>query len=463
VTDTPEEHPASSQRRLGGATATLVVVASMVGTGVFTTTGFLIRDIASPMAVLATWLVGGLLALCGALSYAELVAALPRNGGEYQLLARIYHPVVGFVAGWISLVVGFSAPIAASALAFGRYLGAVVEGVNPTIAALILVVALSALHAAHVTAGGAVQNVFAAAKVIVILGLVVGGLLRGDPQRLLAEGGPPLIDAVISPAFAVGLIFVSFSYSGWNGAAYLAGEVRRPSRTLPRALLLGTGMVAALYLGLNLVFLAAAPASDLAGVVEVAHVASVQLFGDRAAALLSSGIALLLVSSVSAMIMSGPRVYEAMGQDYPALRVLSRRTTHGGPVMAVALQSVVASAMLLTATFEALLTYIGFTLSLSAGLTVVGVLVLRRREPGLERPYRTCALERTSVAGVGPHRQPAPASPRALRYESGAFRTLTGERKPRGGAPASSRPSSTGERTPKPKPAEILARSLRRS
>ncbi len=378
-----------SHRRLGGWTATLLVVASMVGTGVFTTSGFLIRDIGSPAAVLATWLAGGLLAICGALSYAELVAALPRNGGEYQLLTRIYHPAVGFAAGWISLVVGFSAPIAASALAFGHFLGAVVDGVNPTLAGLLLILVLSVLHAVHVMAGSRVQNLAAGAKVAFILVMAVGGLILGDPHRLVSGGQIPLIRAVFSSPCAVGLILVSFSYSGWNGAAYLAGEVREPSRTLPRALLVGSALVTVLYLGLNAAFLAAAPASELAGVVEIAHVASVHLLGATAAGALSVGIAVLLVSSVSAMIMSGPRVYEAMGQDYRRLGLLAQRTKHGGPVVAVALQGVIASAMLFTATFETLLTYIGFTLSVSAGLTVIGVFVLRRREPDLRRPYRT--------------------------------------------------------------------------
>lgn len=376
-------------RRLGAATATLIVIASMIGTGVFTTTGFLVRDIPSSPAVLLAWLVGGLLALCGALAYGELVAALPRNGGEYQILARVYHPAVGFVAGWISLVVGFSAPIAASAIGFGSYLAAIVPAVNPTAAAAILVVGLSALHAAHVTAGSGLQNAFTIGKVLLIAGFVGGGLVVADPARVFASGTMPVADAVISPQFAVGLILVAFAYSGWNGAAYIAGEVRRPDRVLPLALFLGTGVVVLLYLGLNVVFLASAPPEELAGVVEVGHVAATRLFGPGTGAAVSAVIALALVSSVSAQVMAGPRVYEAMGVDYRRLAVLARRSDRGGPVGAVVLQGTIALAMLLTSTFEALLTFIGFTLSLASGLAVVGVIVLRRREPDLRRPYRT--------------------------------------------------------------------------
>jgi APA family basic amino acid/polyamine antiporter len=390
----------STLRRLGLVTATLVVVASMVGTGVFTTTGFLVRDIRSLPAVLVAWLVGGVFALCGALSYAELVAALPRNGGEYQLLGRVFHPAAGFVAGWISLVVGFSAPIAASALACGSYAQAVVPQLEATLVALLLVVGFSVLHAVHVTLGGGVQNVFAAAKVLLITVFIVAGLMVRFPGHLVADGAPPLLGSMLTPAFAVGLIFISFSYSGWNGAAYLAGEVRDPARTLPMALIGGTALVTLLYLGLNAVFLAAAPAAELEGVVEVGHVAALRIFGADTGALFSAGIALLLVSSVSAMIMAGPRVYQAMGEDHPRLRLLASRTRHGGPAAAVALQGMVAVAMVLSSTFEALLTYIGFTLSLSAGLTVAGVLVLRRREPDLDRPYRTWGYPVTPLAFV---------------------------------------------------------------
>jgi APA family basic amino acid/polyamine antiporter len=384
-------------RRIGLPTAALLVVANMVGTGVFTTTGFLVRDLGSPSAILLAWAVGGVLALCGALTYGELAAALPRNGGEYHLLSRIYHPALGFLAGFISLVVGFSAPIAAASLAFGSYLGANLPGLPPVASALGLVVALSTIHALHVTAGGAVQNLFTVVKIALIVVFVVGGLMMGDPSRILSGGEGSLAGAAVSPAFAVGLIYISFSYSGWNGAIYLAGEVREPARTLPRALFAGTAVVMALYLGLNFIFLASAPLNELSGVVEVGHVAAIHLFGEGAGRLLSLAIALALVSSVSAMVMAGPRVYQVMGEDHGPLSFLRHRTRNGGPAAAVCLQAAVACLMVVTAAFETLLTYIGFTLSLFAGLTALGVTVLRRREPGLERPYRVWGYPGTTA------------------------------------------------------------------
>ncbi len=382
----PEDN--STVRRLGTATAMLLVVANMVGTGIFTTSGFLVRDLNSPLATLFAWLVGGAFALCGALSYAELATFMPRNGGEYQLLSRIYHPCVGFVAGCISLLVGFSAPIAASALAFGKYVNVLIPSLPVTPAALLLVVVASAMHATHVAFGSHAQNFLSAAKVLLILMFIIGGFALGDFRYLIRES-QPIHQAMLSPAFAIGLIYVSFSYSGWNAAAYLAGEIRRPERSLPVALFGGTAIVMALYVGLNIVFLASAPPHELAGVLEIGHVSATHLFGDKAGGLLSALIALALMSSVSSMVMAGPRVYHAMGEDYRPLSRLKTRTRHGGPVIAVLLQAAVAMLMAATASFEFILSYIGFTLSIFTGLTVVGLFVMRRRERDVPRPYKT--------------------------------------------------------------------------
>jgi APA family basic amino acid/polyamine antiporter len=386
---------------IGARSATMLVVASMIGTGVFTTTGFLVEALRSPAAVLAAWIVGGLLALSGALSYAELSAALPRNGGEYHLLGRIYHPAVGFAAGIVSLVVGFAAPLAASALAFGHYLSAALPGIPSLPAAVVVVVVFTLMHGIDVTWGSRFQGVVTAAQVALIASMAATGLVLGEPSRLLVAGPQPVLATTLSPAFAVALIFVSYAYSGWNGAAYIAGEVRTPSRTLPLALLFGTGLVTALYVGLNVVYLASAPASDLSGVIEVANVAAQRLVGAPGGRVLSGLIALVLASSVGAMLMAGSRVYEAMGCDHRALSFLARRTRRGAPVVAVALQAALALAMVATSSFGTLLGFIGFTLSVSAGLTVLGVLVLRVREPQLARPYRTWGYPFTPLLFVG--------------------------------------------------------------
>lgn len=380
--------PPPQLRRLGPLTATLLVVASMVGTGVFTTTGFLVRDIGSSTAILVCWALGGLLALTGALSYAELAAALPENGGEYALLSRVYHPLLGFMSGWVSFVVGFSATIAAVALGFSSYLQRVVPGVPGLPVAMGLVVLLTLVHGFRVSTGGRFQDVFTAAKVLLVAGFAVAGLLAGDPSLLLQGGEQTLREALPGSGFAIGLVYISFSYLGWNASVYVAGELRDPGRTLPLSLVLGTLAVTVLYLALNAVFLEAAPAGELSGVLEVGHVAAEHLFGEGAARVLSGIIAVGLISTVGAFVMTGPRIYEAMGQDFPALAFLSGRTPEGGPWRALGAQCVLCLVLMLTASFDALLTWIGFTLSLFAAATVAGVFVLRLREPGLPRPYR---------------------------------------------------------------------------
>jgi basic amino acid/polyamine antiporter, APA family len=384
-----------AQRRLGLVAATALVVANMIGTGVFTTTGFLSADLGGAVPVLIGWLVGGVLALCGAAVYAELGAMMPRVGGEYVYLRRAFHPLVGFLSGWISLVVGFSAPIAASAVAFGKYTSAVFPALSGTVAAVGVIVAMTLLHMSSVALGSTVQTVFTALKVLLILVFIVAGALVGDGDWSNVTSTGAGADAVLSSTFAVSLIWISFSYSGWNAAAYVAGEIRDPERNLPRALLIGTGIVTALYLLLNVIFFYAAPAEVLGGAagggpaVEVGDVAARRLFGDSAGRLLSSLIAIALVSSVSAMVMAGPRVYTAMAEDGIFFQALAKRGQGGAPVLGVLLQGALAVFLVLIAKFDQLLTYIGFTLSVFAALTVLGAFVLRAREPDTERPYRT--------------------------------------------------------------------------
>lgn len=375
-------------RRIGLGTATALVVASMIGTGVFTTTGFMVRDIGSPTAILFAWILGGVTAVCGALTYAELSTALPTNGGEYALLGRIYHPALGFTAGFSSLVVGFAAPVAAAAIAFGQYAAAVLPGLPPTLAAVGVVVLSSAFHAFHLGAGSRFQEVFTLGKVLLIVVFAVVGLALGEPSRALAPAAVSFAEGALSLPFAVGLIYVAFSYSGWNAAAYVAGEVEHPERNLPRALVLGTAIVTALYLALNVMFLGAAPLEALSGKVEIGHVAAEHLLGPSAARVVSAIVAIGLVSTIGAMVMTGARVAEALGRDHRPLRLLAGRSAGGAPTRAVLVQAALSLVMLGTSSFDALLTYTGFTLTLGLALTVLGLFVLRWREPELARPYR---------------------------------------------------------------------------
>jgi APA family basic amino acid/polyamine antiporter len=380
-----------SRSRSGVLTATSIVVASMVGTGVFTSLGFQAAVIPSPFPLLMLWVVGGVAAASGALCYAELAAALPRSGGEYNFLSRIYHPSAGFASGWISLTVGFAAPEALAAMAFGRYLSRVLGLPEETARwiAIGAVVAISAVHLAGVRVGGWFQNGFTWAKVTLILVFSACGLFLAGSQPIRIVPAASDLPLVFSAPFAVSLVFVMYAYSGWNGSAYIAGEVADPQRTIPRSLFLGTAIVTFLFLLLNFVFLRTAPISELAGKVEVGFVSALHIFSSGGARIMGLLISLGLVSSISAMAWAGPRGAQVIGEDLRFFAPLARRNRAGAPAVAILLQLGIVLFLLATSTFEAVLTYLGFTLTLSTAFTVAGVIVLRRREPALPRPYRT--------------------------------------------------------------------------
>ncbi len=370
-------------------TATALTVANMVGTGVFTSLGFQVVDIRSGFSLLLLWGLGGVLALCGALSYGELAAALPRSGGELNFLGRIYHPGVGFLAGWVSLTVGFAPPIALAAMAFGRYFYRVFPSASPLLwsCGLVIVVTLANLY--DLRFGSAFQNIFTAFKVVLILVFVGAAVLLVEvPQDISFLPTGQDLHIMTGAPFAVALLFVMYAYTGWNAATYVIDEVERPV-DVARALVLGTCLVTGLYLALNWAFLRAAPMTELAGQVEVGHLAAVGIFGSQGGRWMSALLCLALVSTISAMTWAGPRVTQVMGQDYPVFRRLSHTSRGGIPRRAIWLQTGLVLLLLLTSTFEAVLIYTQLILGLSSTLTVLGVIVLRRKAPDLPRPYKT--------------------------------------------------------------------------
>ncbi len=379
-------------RRLGWFAATAIVVANMIGTGVFISTGYMVHALDAPRILLA-WLVGGLLALCGAMIYGELGAMMPRVGGEYVYLKEALHPGVGFVSGWVSLVAGFSAPIGASALAFGNYLHGVIPVLPVRLTAVSLIAGLTLLHMFHVSLGSRFQTVLTVLKAMLILLFVAAGLLWGDGAwSHLHTSLSSASSSVLSGEFAVQLFWVSFAFSGWNAAGYIAGELKDPGRSLPRALLVGTATVTALYFALNLVFLYSAPAAQLSAIEnqrEVGFSAAMALFGPHAGRWISTLIAFALISTISAMIMAGPRVYAAMAEDRLFFKIMAKRHARGAPLPSVFFQGIIAVILVLVADIDQLVLYIGFTLNIFTSLTVVGAFVLRRKSPELPRPYRT--------------------------------------------------------------------------
>ena len=387
--------------KIGLMTGVALVVANMIGTGVFTTLGFQVLDIQSGFVILMLWVVGGFIALCGALCYGELAAAMPRSGGEYHYLSQIYHPAVGFLSGWVSATVGFAAPTALGAMALGSYATSVWPGLNPLWLSVAVVLALTAVHASSRRAGSRLQVVVTAGKVVVLVAFIGAGWALAEPQAI--RFAPQATDwtQLFSPAFAVALIYVSYAYSGWNAAVYLAGEVEAPQRNLPRILLIGTAVVLVLYVGLNFIFLYSTPISRLAGQVEVGYVAADQLFGPVAGRLMGGIIAGLLVSTVSSMVFAGPRIIQVMGEDLPALRGLAQVSKAGIPVRAMLFQTALTLLFIFTATFKAVLLYAGFVLSLFTFLTVLGLFVLRWRQPQLARPYRAWGYPLTPLLFLG--------------------------------------------------------------
>lgn len=390
-------HP---RRRLGFAAALATVVANIVGTGVFTTLGYLVQETTDGFTLLALWAVGGLIALAGALSYGELAAAIRGSGGEYRFLGRLYHPGVGIVAGWVSVAVGFAAPVALAAMALGRYGGPLLQVPGRTLG-ILAIVGATAVHLLAPEVGGRVQVAVTTLKVLLIVAFVGAGLASGVETDLSFAPTSASLGQIASGPFAISLIFVSYAYSGFNAAAYFQAEVTDAERNVPRALVLGTFLVTLLYVALNWIFLHTTPIAEMAGLAEFGSVAAERIFGPAGGRVMSGVIALLLVSTISAMTLAGPRVIEAMAEDLPPLRPLAERNAAGAPSRAVLLQGAIALAFVLTDSFEGVLTYAGFTLTLFTFLAVVGVIVLRRREPDLPRPYRVWAYPLTPVFFAG--------------------------------------------------------------
>ncbi len=377
--------------------AAAIVVADMVGVGVFTSLGFQVKDIPSGFSILALWTIGGLVALCGVFSYSELGAMFPRSSGEYNFLSRAYHPAFGFLAGWVSATVGFAAPVALAAMAFGEY-GKSIDPDAPSIALAIgLVWLVSIVQLCGVKHSSTFQLISTALKVVLIAVFLIAGVVMGTPQPISFAPQPSDFAHITSAPFAIGLVFVMYSFSGWNAATYIIGEMRMPQRNLPRAMLAGTLIVLVLYVALNAVFLRTAPIDKLAGQIDVASIAGRYIFGDLGGRIVAAMICIGLVSSISAMMWIGPRVMMTMGEDIPAIRLFARKSGNGSPTYAILFQVAVATLMLFTRSFEAVLDFIQFSLLFCSFFAVLGVIKLRITHPELPRPYRAWGYPLTPV------------------------------------------------------------------
>ena len=381
------------QRRLGLYPVTNIVISNMIGAGIFTTSGLLMSDLNSPVLMLSLWVIGGIIALCGAISYGELGASMPDAGGEYLFISRLYNPLAGFLSGWVSFIVGFSAPIAASAIGFSAYFlrafPALPSWINDNtwlpgfaterILAITVIILFSAIHYRGLKLGTKVQNYLTILKIGLIVGLIFLGFVagKGDTSHF-SEGSISLSGLQSWKTVGLSLMWIMFAYSGWNAATYIGSEIKNPQRNLPGSLLLGTLIVMVLYLLINIVFIYAIPPAEMSGVISVGGLAMEKMFGLTSGAISSLLISFALFSSLSAFLIIGPRVYYSMANDGLFFKAAAKiHPKYNVPSASIVFQCAIALVLTVSGTFEQILTFMGFSLGIFPLLAILGAIKLR--------------------------------------------------------------------------------------
>jgi APA family basic amino acid/polyamine antiporter len=392
-------HEEELKRGFGLSTATYVVIASMIGTGILISPGYMMASLGNHWLILGLWLFGGLLAICGALCVAELAAALPKAGGEYVYLREAYGSMPAFLSGWSSFFLGFSAPLAVASYIAAKYLltpFGFAENSDTNllvkVLAAVIIIAITLPNLAGQSFSAWTQNLTTIIKISLFVVLVVSAILFGKGKLANFSAGHPIGDVDLATA-ASQLFYVMFAYSGWNAASYLAGEVKNPGKILPKSLLIGAGFVTALYLAINLVFAYAIPIGDISfqsgNAEQVPQIAVANLFGSRVSSVFSVLLGFTFLATVSAFIITGPRIYYAMARDglFPAIAGYVSAKGHT-PVYAMAAQSVCAIIFMFVTPFQSLYKYASVGLSIFTLLFIAAVYVLRWKQPSLERPFR---------------------------------------------------------------------------
>ena len=365
----------------------------MIGTGIFTSLGFQVVQwgIPDPFSILVIWILGGVIALCGAVSYCEVATTIPESGGEYTFLSKIYHPIVGLSSGWVSLIVGFSASIASLGLAAGEYLGPLYSTLIPHISAdymskffgILLILIVTAIQLFGVKASGVFQNFVTYLKIGFILFIIISPFIFSSKLGYSEISFLPSdisFKTIFSLPFAGSLVFVMFAYSGWNASSYIAGNINNPQKSLPHSLISGTAVVSVLYLLLTLVFLYVCTFEELAGQVDIGNLVVSKMFGPSFSIFFGVLFSIALISGINAMFIAGPRVAQKIGEDYSFFSKLSKQTPKGAPTNAILLQASVSILFILISSFKEIIEYMGITLSLFSLLTVLGLFVLRNKK-----------------------------------------------------------------------------------
>jgi amino acid transporter len=389
-TAAPGARAASPRKLLNVWSASALVIANTIGAGVFTTSGFALADLGAREWVMLAWVLGGIYAFCGVAIYADLAEQYPESGGEYAILRHTVHPAAGIVAGWISCIAGFTAPIAAAAWTAQVYLqrSVALESTNvPWIASAVLL-SLTLMHSLSPRQGVLVQSLGVLLKVVAVSAFIVLGArgVLGGIAALPSERSAPLSFAALGGS----LVWISYAYSGWNAAIYVAAEVEGGGKAVKRALFAGTAVVAVLYLGISAVILYSTPMATLRGVPESGAISAEALGGKLAGRALASVIALGLLTSVSSMLVSGPRVAARMATDgaLPALFAKGFAT----PRRAVLAQGLLSLAVVWIASLREILEFVGITLSLSAGAVAASWLRLELRRTGPRKGLIACGV-----------------------------------------------------------------------
>ncbi|MDN3620655.1 amino acid permease [Polaribacter undariae] len=377
------------KHKIGWKTAAALVISNMIGTGVFTSLGYQLTDIQNTWSIVLIWLLGGLFALIGALTYAELGTNFDDSGGDYVFLSKLIHPIVGYIYAWVSLTVGFSAPIAISVMAMKSYL----NPINPTIFndwfGILVILILTAIHSISVGQSGKFQNISTGVKIGFVLILIILGFSFVPTQDVTAiDLSNSWQDEILLPGFAVSLLYVTYAYTGWNSAAYIVDEIDDARRNLPKALLFGTALVTIIYVLLQVVFLKHASVDQLSGKVEVAFISFKNIFGTEGGNWVSYLIAIQLIATVSGYLWIGSRITFAMAKDHSFWRKIAVKNKNGIPVRALWLQAGISIVLTLTGTFEQVLLYASFLLQLMGTLTVASIFWLKGRKGAFKSPLK---------------------------------------------------------------------------
>ena len=388
-------------------TAISVVIANMIGTGVFASLGFQLLGITDFFSILTLWIVGGIIALFGAFCYSEIGSIYPESGGEYLYLSKIYHPAVGFSSGWLSATIGFAAPIALNAILFAVYFKKVFVQVDVQYVAIGLILFVTAMNAINHKVSGRFQKIFTALKVVVLLVMIATGFFIDTGVDANFGFTEQSLDNIFSKSFALSLVYVSFAYSGWNASAYISSEVYNPKKNIPLSILIGTCVVTVIYTLLNMIFLMSAPVSELMvdpstmEQKELGFIVASHLYGPRVAYFFNLIICLFLISSISSMIIAGPRVIHQIAKDYSLFKRLHLKADDSDvPRYALIILSLTAIFILITGTFESIITYTTLGMIIFATITVFGVFVLRWKKPNEERAYKAWGYPFTPIVFI---------------------------------------------------------------